>query len=143
MTRRLLIVVSNNACCPRCCHRGHGLVNCCVAHKGRSSPPPVPPNLVFIAIALFVAIAVHLPITLVAVALALPPSPSSLPATLIVVSIALATLALALFVTLQSCHRHHCPRITVALTITLGVVQAWVGQKRLNSYILSLFCDVR
>jgi hypothetical protein len=24
-----------------------------------------------------------------------------------------------------------------------GVVQAWVGQKRLNSYILSLFCDVR
>jgi hypothetical protein len=27
--------------------------------------------------------------------------------------------------------------------ITTGVVQAWVGQKRLNSYILSLFCDVR
>jgi hypothetical protein len=26
---------------------------------------------------------------------------------------------------------------------TVGVVQAWVGQKRLNSYILSLFCDVR
>ncbi len=24
-----------------------------------------------------------------------------------------------------------------------GVVQAWVGQKRFNSYILSLFCDVR
>jgi hypothetical protein len=24
-----------------------------------------------------------------------------------------------------------------------GVVQAWVGQKRLNYYILSLFCDVR
>ncbi len=26
---------------------------------------------------------------------------------------------------------------------TFGMVQAWVGQKRLNSYILSLFCDVR
>ncbi len=26
---------------------------------------------------------------------------------------------------------------------TTGVVQAWVGQKRLNYYILSLFCDVR
>jgi hypothetical protein len=24
-----------------------------------------------------------------------------------------------------------------------GVVQVWVGQKRLNYYILSLFCDVR
>jgi hypothetical protein len=29
------------------------------------------------------------------------------------------------------------------LMSTMGVVQAWVGQKRLNSYILSLFCDVR
>ncbi len=27
--------------------------------------------------------------------------------------------------------------------LTWGVVQAWVGQKRLNRYILSLFCDVR
>ncbi len=26
---------------------------------------------------------------------------------------------------------------------TKGVVQAWVGQKRLNYYILSFFCDVR